>query len=241
MVTPNKVALRRIDDELIRQVTRTIVERFHPRKVLLFGSYARGTAGPDSDLDLIVEMESDKPWYQRIVDMQSVFATRDWAMDILVFTPEEMERERNFSAGWCVLLNAKARYSMSASSPSYREWIAKADSDFAVIEITISVPRPPWDAICFHAEQAAEKYLKAFLAYAGQDPPRTHDLPALLRACRGVEPKLPDLESDCLLLTPYVAASRYPGVLPEPDRNVGEAAVAAARRISAAIHQRLAA
>ncbi len=85
---------------------------------------------------------------------------------------------------------------MSALSPSYREWLAKADSDFAVIELTINAPHPLWDAICFHAEQAAEKYLKALLAY-------------------------------------------HPGVLPNPDRQAGEAAVLAARRISAAIRNHL--
>ena len=99
MAEPAKFALRQIDEELIQFVTRTIVERFHPKKILLFGSYARGEAKPDSDLDLMVEMESDKPWHQRVVEMQSVFSDRDWAMDILVFTPEEMERERGFLGG----------------------------------------------------------------------------------------------------------------------------------------------
>lgn len=94
-----KFELRKIDEELIQQITRTIVERFNPKKILLFGSQARGTPRPDSDLDLIVEMESEKPWYQRVVDVQMVFADRDWAMDILVFTPDEMDREREFLGG----------------------------------------------------------------------------------------------------------------------------------------------
>ncbi len=127
---------------------------------------------------------------------------------------------------------------MSAPKPSFEEWIAKANVDLRVLQITTAVPDPPWDAVCFHAEQAAEKYLKAFLAYVGQDPPRSHDLPVLWRACRTADSTLPDLQSDCALLTPYVAAPRYPGILPQADRTEGEAAIAAARRICAAIQQR---
>ena len=40
--------------ETISEMVRRIVERFHPEKIILFGSYARGTAGPDSDVDLLV-------------------------------------------------------------------------------------------------------------------------------------------------------------------------------------------
>jgi len=46
------------DEALIRQVTRTIVEHFHPRRIILFGSQARGDAGPDSDMDLFIEMDT---------------------------------------------------------------------------------------------------------------------------------------------------------------------------------------
>lgn len=84
-----------IDDKLIEHVTNTIVERFHPRRIVLFGSHARGDAGPDSDLDLMVEMESDKSMLDRIVEISSVFGLRDWSMDIIVYTPEEIERWRN--------------------------------------------------------------------------------------------------------------------------------------------------
>jgi predicted nucleotidyltransferase len=99
MAAPGKFELRTVDEELIQEVTRTIVEKFAPKRIILFGSHARGDAKPDSDLDLLIEMESDKPWLERNVELQMAFGDRDWAMDLLVFTPEEMERERNFLGG----------------------------------------------------------------------------------------------------------------------------------------------
>ena len=48
--------MKRQTERLIKEMVRRIVERFNPEKVILFGSYARGTAGPDSDVDLLVVM-----------------------------------------------------------------------------------------------------------------------------------------------------------------------------------------
>lgn len=44
-------------DDAILEMARVVVDRFHPRRVILFGSHARGTAGPDSDVDLLVVMD----------------------------------------------------------------------------------------------------------------------------------------------------------------------------------------
>jgi predicted nucleotidyltransferase len=89
------MALATIDEKLIRYVTDTIVEHFHPRRIILFGSHARGDPHPDSDLDLLIEMETDLPFYERIIEVDSVFGLRGWPMDILVYTPVEMKAERS--------------------------------------------------------------------------------------------------------------------------------------------------
>ncbi len=128
---------------------------------------------------------------------------------------------------------------MKTPDPSHLQWVAKADNDFLTIENNVNAAVVPWDAVCFHAQQAAEKFLKAFLAYHGQDPPRTHDLPALLQACRALDNTLPDLRSDAVLLMPYIAASRYPGAVPEPDQVTAARLVAAARRICNTIRERI--
>jgi uncharacterized protein len=79
----------------VDEVVEKIVSAFHPRRIVLFGSRARGEAGPDSDLDLLIEMETDLKPLQRHMAIERLFDTRDWAMDILVYTPQEVERLRD--------------------------------------------------------------------------------------------------------------------------------------------------
>jgi predicted nucleotidyltransferase len=77
-----------------QQIADRIVEAFHPRRIILFGSHARGDARPDSDLDFLIEMESSLPPADRIRAVDRLFAPRRWPMDIVVFTPDEAARQR---------------------------------------------------------------------------------------------------------------------------------------------------
>lgn len=83
-----------IDDPVLKHITETIVREFHPLRIILFGSRARGEAGPDSDYDVLVEMESAKPFYDRLVDIHRALGLRDFSFDVLAFTPAEMAEER---------------------------------------------------------------------------------------------------------------------------------------------------
>jgi predicted nucleotidyltransferase len=79
----------------IEIITRTIVERFHPRRIILFGSQARGEARPDSDIDLFVEMETVRRPPERAIEISAAFGLRPWAMDVVVYTPGEVARLRS--------------------------------------------------------------------------------------------------------------------------------------------------
>lgn len=81
-----------VPQETIEGVVRTIAERFHPEKIVLFGSYASGNPTPDSDLDLLVIMDSDQPRYRRPVPIHLLFRPKPCAMDILVYTPAEVKK-----------------------------------------------------------------------------------------------------------------------------------------------------
>ena len=81
-----------VDDVLIRDVVRKIVERFHPRRILLFGSHARGTADAESDIDLFIEMRTDRRPPERREEILALFGLRPWSLDVVVYTPEEVER-----------------------------------------------------------------------------------------------------------------------------------------------------
>lgn len=75
--------------------------------------------------------------------------------------------------------------------PLTREWVEKAEGDFATARRELRVRQAPnYDAVCFHAQQCAEKYLKACLQEADIPFGRTHNLLALLGLLLPVEPVL---------------------------------------------------
>jgi uncharacterized protein len=79
-----------VTDALLADITRRVVEKFQPDKVVLFGSYAYGTPDLDSDVDLLVVMDSDELMAQRIRRVTEVAKVRFLPMDIIVRTPAEM-------------------------------------------------------------------------------------------------------------------------------------------------------
>lgn len=98
--------------------------------------------------------------------------------------------------------------------PATAEWVEKADGDFATAGRELrAAPAPNFDAACFHAQQCAEKYLKACLVDAELDFPRTHDLSALLGLLLPVEPAWATLRADLDWLTDVGIEVRYPGTL----------------------------
>jgi predicted nucleotidyltransferase len=81
-----------MDRTYIQNVAATIVQAFAPRRIILFGSHARNEAGPDSDLDLYVEMETDLRPPARAAAVSALFGLRKWSLDVLVYTPDEARR-----------------------------------------------------------------------------------------------------------------------------------------------------
>jgi len=78
----------------LEEIAAKIVERFKPVRVVLFGSHPRGEAGEDSDLDLFVEMETDQRPPERTIEVSAIFGLRHWPLDVVVYTPAEVERLR---------------------------------------------------------------------------------------------------------------------------------------------------
>lgn len=79
----------------IAEMVRRIVERFHPERIVLFGSHARGTAGPHSDVDLLVVMEPHGSKRQRAVEIHGLLAGMGVPKDVIVVTPEEFDAYRD--------------------------------------------------------------------------------------------------------------------------------------------------
>jgi HEPN domain-containing protein len=97
--------------------------------------------------------------------------------------------------------------------PSTQEWVSKAEADFAAAETLIRARRHPnYDAACFHAQQCAEKYLKARLEEANLAVPKTHNLYSLLRLVLPLEPTWTVMGTDLKILSTFAVAYRYPGL-----------------------------
>lgn len=78
--------------DTISEMTRRIVDKFHPLRVVLFGSRARGDARPDSDVDLLVVMDEAADKHSLAVEMRRVLADCQLPKDIVVTTPDEIAR-----------------------------------------------------------------------------------------------------------------------------------------------------
>jgi len=117
-------------------------------------------------------------------------------------------------------------------NPLALEWAIKAEGDYATAQREIRARKAPnFDSACFHAQQTAEKYLKAFLQSKNQAPPRIHDLIELLALCLPLNPAIVLLEVDLKSLNAYAVQFRYPGQ--NADRSDAREAVKSASRVRA--------
>lgn len=79
---------QRVPREITRMVRR-IVREFHPERVILFGSHARGEAGPDSDVDLLVVMPVEGSRREKQVDIRVALHDIHVPIDVIVTSPED--------------------------------------------------------------------------------------------------------------------------------------------------------
>ena len=92
-----------------------------------------------------------------------------------------------------------------------REWVTKAEGDYDVVLLLLrSRKRSRLDAIAFHCQQCAEKYLKALLTEESVAFPKTHDLFELLKLLLSIEPGWSNLGSALSALSDHAVLPRYP-------------------------------
>jgi HEPN domain-containing protein len=123
-------------------------------------------------------------------------------------------------------------------NPLIEAWIEKAEGDFYAAGRELRVrSHPAYHVSCFLSQQCAEKYLKAFLEYHGQEVPKVHNLIDLLKSCKQIDLSLEILRTDLLELERYSVRVRYPGTTAEKDD--ARVSYKAAKVVRAAILQRL--
>jgi HEPN domain-containing protein len=118
-----------------------------------------------------------------------------------------------------------------------RQWVAKTEEDFLNAQYTLTLgERCPTSTVCFHAQQCAEKYLKALLTWRGMEFPKTHDLVLLFNrlgpGC-GLDLRVEDLQP----LNRYSVETRYPGDWDSINLQEASRAVEKVRHIREAVRR----
>ncbi len=116
-----------------------------------------------------------------------------------------------------------------------KQWFRKADNDLKSIENNLKSEDPPTDAICFHAQQAIEKYIKGSLVYFSKHITKTHDLVNLLTSVSENIPELESLEDEFHEITRYGVEVRYPDIFYEPSLEEAKVAYEIALKVKSII------
>ncbi len=119
---------------------------------------------------------------------------------------------------------------MNAKMTTYiADWFARGDDDLALVELIREKGTGSPNLACFHAQQAAEKYLKGFLAYHELHVRKVHDVETLVGDCAKINPSFLDLQDDARFLNQFYIESRYPddfvAFTPEDSEKARDAAL----------------
>jgi HEPN domain-containing protein/predicted nucleotidyltransferase len=236
----------------IDRMVKRIARKFHPEKIILFGSHARGEAGPDSDVDLLVVMSVDGSKGERAHEILEALDDVVVPTDVIVTRPEDFAWRKGIvgTIEWPAANEGKVLYESWAPGngrpqrnevelmpypekviTAIREWLVKAENDLkAAVQILALKQEAPTDTVCFHAQQCIEKYLKTLLVFHAISFTKTHDLRVLMRL---IPAKLrPRLErTDRARITRYAAVTRYPSAGKDIPLAQARKEVAIARRV----------
>ena len=225
-----------ITSERLEETVVRLVATLDPEEVLLFGSRARGTHRPDSDADLLVVLRagsvpSGDPRALAWKTVRGDVEHPGILADVFTYYPEDLRRR--LAAGSTVVRDALAEgvllYPRHGGRSQYAElagewarvgavdeWLRFAEEDLGDAEARLTDRRPVWRNIAYHAQQAAEKAIKALIFHLGGPLNRTHDILELLLTVSDLNR---DIGTAFLLahgnagarLTGFAVEPRYPG------------------------------
>lgn len=117
-------------------------------------------------------------------------------------------------------------------------WVSFADKDLRLAELALENGIYVYAA--YHAQQAVEKYLKAYLIEHDRPYPRTHDIKILIKECAKIDKELEELlEIGADRLTIYAIEARYPEATEETTKEEAEEAIKVAKKVRETILNKL--
>lgn len=124
---------------------------------------------------------------------------------------------------------------MKKGKTEFEQWVMYAENDLKAAQELLNSKL--YNIVCFHSQQAIEKYLKAFLVYNGVNPPRTHSIVYLIEMCASIEEDFEKFKEEARIIDVFYIPSRYPnaplGSLPDslPNKDDAERAFEIAQKI----------
>jgi HEPN domain-containing protein len=215
-----------------------VVAYFNPRQVILFRSRARGDAGPDSDIDLLVIVDDDTPpdkvtlragfeSHQAYHEPADVFPVRESTFQRESRVAGTLSRAATLE-GIVVYGTPSIPNRLNIPDPAdiWQEvfaWLRVADAGRRAARVCMISDPPVHNAAAFHCHQAAEKPLKGLLVYASIDLGKTHDLGRLGRVVASHFPVVAPLVTAIDDWTAWSVAYRYPDLAePQPEPSAEE-------------------
>ena len=242
-------------DPTLDAIVRTIVEHFQPDRIVLFGSHARGEATEESDYDLMIET-ADARNGELDMAIGVLLFELDFDVDAVVMTPEAYARDRDDVGllAYQIARDGKLLYSRDVGAERARSsrravrerrparprsvamWVRRAENDFIMAGRGLTESQLVADAVCFHAHQTAEKYLKAVIVWTGRVPLRTHRLGRLLKRCPVRLLRHAAVRHACAVLLTAYRYSRYAETR-EPTEDEARIAADAAAVVRQAVRE----
>src|SRR5665213_3410349 len=216
-----------ITEERIRAKVDELVRAYHPLRIIAFGSWARGEARSDSDLDLAVILDEAS----RVVPESAVAPRIEMSVDVLVEERERHQRwafaiasvHHDIATQGIVLYDREEGRGTTPfyATPSQEDLLSiKSESIAALMKIagrdenTLHLDANDVETRAYHGQQALEKLMKVWLAAADIVPPRTHILEDLAAELQKNGLTLPVLPVNLKAVTEYATTWRY---FPVPD------------------------
>lgn len=246
----------------ITAMAERIVRTVDPLQVVLFGSHARGTAGPRSDVDLLVVVPDgrDETQVRRAAD--EALRGSSSPFDLLVANAGRVRRLGNLvgTVFRPALREGILLYNTAAERPwelspaaqleadsvteserlrQTRTWLEQAEDDLRAAEGSLQPVYLAPGPACYLSQQAAEKALKAILVFLQIDYPLTHKLDEVCAAIP-VDWAVRAEYSDLKWLSEWAITGRYPGDWPQATESDARRAVAQARAIRDSVRRDLA-
>jgi HEPN domain-containing protein/predicted nucleotidyltransferase len=222
------VAGPKVSEQVIRAVVERLAAEYAPQQVILFGSYADGSADECSDLDLFIVKETGGSFFDRWEEVARVLEAVPGCPPVqpYVLTPAQVEARLRLGDHFVedILDRGKVLYGCATYRRPIRtrtmdisyaeEWLQRADRD---LDRVYRLLDDGDTGAAFHLQQAVEKHLKAYLIAHGWRLARTHDLGGLLDEGARHSPRFEVYRAVAQTVGKFYIAERYPLEPGQPD------------------------